>query len=53
MKSHSFSFYRLFPSGAWHLSAMLGPRLVCRAYYGYTKRDALASFRAYLKTLKD
>ena len=42
---------RLFPSGAWELSAIRFDRLVRQTYYGYTKREALAAFRAYLATL--
>lgn len=43
--------YKLFPSGAWCVQTMLGAQLVSQTYYGYTKREALAAFRAYLATL--
>ena len=36
--------------GAWRISAMHGDRLVAQQYFGYTKREAIAEFRAYLKT---
>jgi len=36
---------RLFPSGAWRISALCDGRLVSRVYYGFTKREALAEFR--------
>jgi len=36
---------RLFPSGAWRVSAMRDGHLVTRVYYGFTKREALAEFR--------
>jgi hypothetical protein len=45
--------YQLFPSGAWCVQTMLGAQLVTQTYYGYSKRESLAAFRAYLKTLKD
>jgi len=40
---------RLFPSGAWRVSAMRGGYLVQRVYYGFTKRAALAAFRQEMK----
>ena len=40
-----------FPS-VWECSDIRFGRLIRRAYYGYTKREALATFRAYLKTLE-
>lgn len=43
---------RLFPPGAWEVSAIRFDRLVRQTYYGYTKRQALAAFRSYLKTLE-
>ena len=36
---------RLFPSGAWRISAMIGGHLKTRVYIGYTKREAMAEFR--------
>lgn len=36
---------RLFPSGAWRISSMIGGHLVSRVYFGYTKREAVAMFR--------
>lgn len=40
---------RLFPSGAWRISAMRGGHLVSRVYYESTKREALAAFRQEMK----
>jgi hypothetical protein len=40
---------RLFPSGAWRISAMHDGHLVTRVYYYYTKREALAEFRHEMK----
>ena len=40
---------RLFPSGAWRISAMCDGHLVSRVYYGFTKREALAAFRYEMK----
>lgn len=36
---------RLFPSGAWQVSAIVRGYLVTRMYYGYTKREAVQEFR--------
>ena len=35
-----------FPSGAWTISDIVNGYLVSRTYYGYTKREAMAAFRA-------
>jgi len=40
---------RLFPSGAWRVSATRGGYLVQRGYYGLSKRAALAAFRQEMK----
>jgi hypothetical protein len=40
------SVTRLFPSGAWEVSAIIGGYLIRRVYYGYTKREAVAEFKA-------
>ena len=41
----SVSIVRLFPSGAWEVSAVVRGFLVSRRYSGYTKREALRLFR--------
>lgn len=39
-------------SGAWRCSTVHDGYLVTMSYFGgYTKREAMAEFRAYLKTL--
>lgn len=35
--------------GAWRISAMIDGYRVGRTYYGYTKREAMAMFRADTK----
>ncbi len=37
---------KLFPSGAYEVSALVGGYLVRKVYYGYTKREALRQFKA-------
>ncbi len=37
---------KLFPSGAWQVSAIISGCLVLRTYYGYTKREAIAEFKS-------
>jgi len=37
---------RVHHSGAWIVSEIVGRYLVSRTYYGYTKREAVALFRA-------
>lgn len=32
--------------GAWIVSALVGRHLITRRYYGFTKREAIAAFRA-------
>jgi hypothetical protein len=44
--------YKLPNSGAWQVSSSAGSRLVTQTFYGYTKRDAIAEFRVYLKSLR-
>lgn len=36
--------------GAWRISTVQGDRLHTQQYFGYTKREAIAEFRASLKT---
>ena len=43
---------KAFPSGAWQVSDIIGGYLVTRTYYGYTKREAIALFRAETKGTK-
>jgi hypothetical protein len=38
--------------GAWAISAMVGGYRVERQYMGYTKREAIAMFRSYIKGIK-
>ena len=35
--------------GAWRISAVHNGYLVSRQYFGYTKREAIAQFRAELR----
>jgi hypothetical protein len=42
---------RLFPSGDWQISAIVGNRLLSRRFSGYTKREALALYRAEVRTM--
>ncbi len=39
----------LFPSGALLCSCIVGGAYYKRSYYGYSKRAAVAEFRAYVK----
>ena len=36
-------------SGAFEIYALIGNHLLTRTYYGYTRREAVAMFRAELK----
>lgn len=36
---------KLFPSGAYEISDIIGDTRIHRTYMGYTKRDALALFK--------
>jgi hypothetical protein len=36
-------------TGAWIVSDIVGNRYYVQTYYGYTKREALRLFRAYVK----
>jgi hypothetical protein len=36
---------RLYPSGAWEVSDIVGGYRVARTYYGYTRREAVALYR--------
>lgn len=40
---------RIFPSGAWLVSAIVDGHLVTRIYYGHTKREAVSLFRQLIK----
>lgn len=42
---------KLFPSGALEVCAVVKGQLVSRRYFGYTRREAVAMFRAALGTL--
>jgi hypothetical protein len=37
---------RVFPSGAWAVSAVIDGIREHALYYGYTKREAIADFKA-------
>lgn len=39
-------------NGAWRVESIHNDHLVCRTYYGYTKREALALYRAELRGLE-
>jgi len=41
---------KLFPSGAWEVSDIIGGYLVRRTYYDYTKRQAIAEFKREFKS---
>jgi hypothetical protein len=43
---YRLSVTRAFPSGAWIVAAIVGDTRDSRTYYGYTRREAIASFRA-------
>ena len=43
---------RIFPSGAWRCSDIVGDRLVQHVYYGYTKAEARAEFRELIRSLR-
>ena len=43
------SVSRVWHSGAWIVSEIVGGYLVSRTYYGFTKREAVARFRAEKK----
>lgn len=40
---------KLFPSGDWCVSDIIGGYRVKRVYYFYTKREAIAEFRREMK----
>ena len=42
---------RLFPSGAWQVSDIVGGYLVARTYYGYTRAQAVALFRESVRNV--
>ena len=44
---------KLFPSGAYSISDIINGQLVTRRYMGYTKREAIAQFKAETKARKD
>jgi hypothetical protein len=43
---------KLYPSGAWEVSAIVDGYLVREVYFGYTKREAVAQFVADHKEAK-
>jgi hypothetical protein len=43
---YRLSVTRAYPSGAWIIAAMIGDSRASRTYYGYTRREAVARFRA-------
>lgn len=47
-----FSMEKIFPSGAWHCSTVLGDKRVSMSYQGYNKRESESMFRAELRELK-
>lgn len=47
----SIHIEKIFPTGAYKCTAMYRDRLVQHRYMGYTKREAIAEFRDYLKGL--
>jgi hypothetical protein len=42
----SVSATKVFPSGAWEISAIVRGYLVRRVYYFMSKREAIAEFKA-------
>lgn len=46
------SITKLHPSGAWEVSDIIDGHLVRRTYYGYSKRQALAEFKAEFQEYK-
>lgn len=38
--------------GAWRISTIYKGHLVTRQYFFYTKKEAVAEFKEYLRTLK-
>ena len=43
---------KLFPSGMYCVSDVVGGRLIARRYMGYTKREAIALFKQEVRALK-
>jgi hypothetical protein len=41
---------KVFPSGAWRISDIINGEYITRQYMGYTKKEAMAEFRAETKT---
>lgn len=41
---------KLFPSGAYEISDIIDDYLVTKKYMGYTKKEAIAEFKAEFKT---
>jgi len=39
------SVEKLFPTGAWRVSAVVKGYLISRVYYGYSRRESLAIFK--------
>lgn len=52
MTRHQIEAERIEVGGGWSLAVILGGRYgyrLQRSYYGYTKREALALFRQFIK----
>lgn len=47
------SVEKLHPSGAIRVSAIIGGYLVSRVYFGYSKRQAVAMFKAEFPRWED
>lgn len=45
-RTYRLSVTRAVPSGAWIVAAIVGNSYASRTYYGYTRREAIARFRA-------
>ena len=46
---HADVFASRLHSGAWQCSVVAGNARWCRTYYGYSKRDAIRCFLAYVR----
>jgi hypothetical protein len=44
---------RLHPSGGWEIYKIHNGALIRRRYFNFTKREAMAEFRAELRRLKE
>lgn len=48
-KPRNFTISRSFPSGAWECFGEVNGEYVRMSYFFYTKKEAIAEFRALLK----